>query len=169
MATESVAVLVLGENGRKLLLHKREDFRIWSLPAGRIEKGETEQQAGVREAKEETGYDVALGEKIGSYWRPQLPHGGDLIHVYLGEVTGGDASEHGWEAVAVAWFPLTQLPRRTGRPTREMVADWLSDAPKPIERTQLFPKREMALLWVLLRLRAVRNIVLGRPRDVVRE
>ena len=47
-----------------MLLVEHEDphtkARFWSVPGGGIEKGESEEQAAVRETMEETGYHVSL-------------------------------------------------------------------------------------------------------------
>ncbi|MCH5288145.1 MAG: NUDIX hydrolase [Christensenellaceae bacterium] len=47
---------VLIEDGRLLLVkQKLSEARSWSLPGGRLERGETLEQGVVREIKEETG------------------------------------------------------------------------------------------------------------------
>jgi ADP-ribose pyrophosphatase YjhB (NUDIX family) len=71
MATKGSSVVVFNEDN-EVLLGLREDLRIWALPAGRMEPGETYEQAAVREVREETGYEVELERLVGNYWRPQL-------------------------------------------------------------------------------------------------
>ena len=52
---------VLIENNDILLVkQKLSDKRNWSLPGGKLERGETIQQGIVREIKEETGLDVEI-------------------------------------------------------------------------------------------------------------
>ena len=50
------------ENGKCLVLEEEDDegARKFNLPGGHVEFGETPVAAAVREAKEETGYDVAV-------------------------------------------------------------------------------------------------------------
>lgn len=48
-------------HGFQVLLVHRPRYRDWSWPKGKVDKGETLPEAAVREVREETGYDVALG------------------------------------------------------------------------------------------------------------
>ncbi len=58
-----VAGVVLGDaKGRYLLVQEKlaAAYGLWNLPAGWVDEGETLQQAAVREAREEVGFDVEL-------------------------------------------------------------------------------------------------------------
>jgi len=58
--------------GRLLLIRRgHEPSRgLWSLPGGRVEPGETLEQAVVREVHEETGLEVRVGAPVGSVLIP---------------------------------------------------------------------------------------------------
>jgi mutator protein MutT len=62
-----VGALVHDAHGRLLLIQRgHEPHRgLWSLPGGRIEPGETAEQAIVREVQEETGLAVLAGAVVG--------------------------------------------------------------------------------------------------------
>jgi len=45
----------------------------WAFPGGNLHPGETDEQALSREVKEETGYEVTVGEKISERDFPGLP------------------------------------------------------------------------------------------------
>ncbi len=52
---------ILIENNKILLVQQKlSDKRNWSLPGGRLERGETLSQGLIREMKEETGLDVEI-------------------------------------------------------------------------------------------------------------
>lgn len=66
----SVTVAVFDEHGRILLIH-RTDNDLWALPGGGVDLGESVPQAGVRETKEESGYDVQITGVVGIYSDPR--------------------------------------------------------------------------------------------------
>ncbi|MFF1610229.1 NUDIX hydrolase [Amycolatopsis sp. NPDC058278] len=89
--------------GRLLLIRRLNNpgSGQWSLPGGRVEPGETDKEAVVRELFEETGLDVIPGTLVGTVRR-----GPYEIFDYACEVEGGvltagdDASEARWSDAA---------------------------------------------------------------------
>jgi 8-oxo-dGTP diphosphatase len=117
---------ILTAGGRILLIrrgHEPEAGR-WSLPGGRVEPGETDQQALVREVREETGLEVAPGPLAGAVDRP-APGGRVLvIRDYAATVTGGTLAA-GDDADDARWFSMRELdglPLSTG--LKEALNEW---------------------------------------------
>lgn len=93
MSTKSSACVVFNDKNEVLLV-LREDARLWVIPGGGVEDGESWEQGGIREVKEESGYVVAIQRYVGEYWRPQASRGmGDTLRLFVGRVVGGDASD----------------------------------------------------------------------------
>ncbi len=103
---------VVIDNG-KILLVKRgiESFKgMWALPGGHVDYGERVEEAVKREAKEETGLDVAVVKLIGVYSDPKRDPRGHTVGVaYLCE-TKGKKPKAGDDAAAAWWWPLDDLP-----------------------------------------------------------
>ena len=60
-----IAIAVVEHLGRLLIGRRASDAPLaglWEFPGGKVEPGETPQQAAVRECLEETGLDVEVGE-----------------------------------------------------------------------------------------------------------
>jgi 8-oxo-dGTP diphosphatase len=121
-----VGAIITDPAGRLLLIkrgHEPEAGR-WSLPGGRIEPGESDEQALVREVWEETGLVVTPGRLVGTVDRPQ-PDGRVLvIRDYAAEVTGGELTA-GDDAAGARWVRLPGfdgLPLTTG--LREALDAW---------------------------------------------
>ncbi|MGI8575012.1 MAG: NUDIX hydrolase [Egibacteraceae bacterium] len=54
-----------GDDGLELAVIHRPKYDDWSLPKGKLDPGETEVEAAVREVQEETGYTGELGGDLG--------------------------------------------------------------------------------------------------------
>ena len=102
---------VVTDSGGRLLLIKRghePGAGLWSLPGGRIEPGESDAEALIREMLEETGLTVAPGRLLGRVQRPGL--GGSVIDIrdYAATVTGGTLRA-GDDAADARWVPAEEL------------------------------------------------------------
>ncbi|HTD46275.1 MAG TPA: NUDIX hydrolase [bacterium] len=111
----TASVLIL-RRGRVLLV--RRAFApargAWDTPGGFIEPGETAEQAARREAREELGVAVRLERILGIYPDVYGPEKRPSLNIYyVARIRGnGSAVRAGDDAAAVAWFPLSALPRR---------------------------------------------------------
>ncbi len=66
----AASAVVVNEQ-RQILLQRRKDNGLWSLPGGAMVIGESIARAIVREVKEESGLDVAVVRLIGIYSDPR--------------------------------------------------------------------------------------------------
>ena len=76
----------------------------WELPGGKVDPGESELQALVRECREELGVAIAVGERIGGDWPIS---DGYVLRVWLATVVSGvpEAREH----LALRWLAPEEL------------------------------------------------------------
>ena len=111
-----VGAVIKDDRGRLLLIKRGHapGAGLWSLPGGRIEPGETDTEALVREMREETGLVIKVGQLIGTVRRPAQDGAVLDIRDYAATVTGGslrpgdDAADARWvDASELASLPLT--------------------------------------------------------------
>ena len=123
------------EEGVEIILVGRTADRLWALPKGTPERGETREQTALREVteetgpdpgetleetalrevREETGLEVRIVDTVGQveYWYT-APDGNRLqktVHYYLMEPTGGDTANHDHEFDLVEWRHLAEAER----------------------------------------------------------
>jgi ADP-ribose pyrophosphatase YjhB (NUDIX family)/ribosomal protein S18 acetylase RimI-like enzyme len=120
-----VGILIEIDDGLVLVRRGQPPFAgSWALPAGYIEEDESVEQAAVREAREETGLDVRLGELFGVYSFPEGPVQSGIIIFYRADPLGGELKA-GDDAAEVHIFGATEIPEDVAfRTHREVIARW---------------------------------------------
>lgn len=72
----SVTVLIINENGEMLHISRRDNHEAFGLVGGKVDPGETLDQAAIRETKEEVGADIELIDVVHSGIIPSKRWGG---------------------------------------------------------------------------------------------
>lgn len=103
-----VSGVVIEQDGKFLLVQEKQPkaYGKWNLPAGRVDKGESLEQAAVRETKEECGYDVELIQHVFSLHQAvDLP----VMHAFKGKIVGGELVFPEDEILDAKWFSLEEV------------------------------------------------------------
>lgn len=107
-----VGVVVIDE-GRMLLVKRGRGILAgsWAIPGGKVRYGERLTDAAIREIREETGLEVALGDVVWtgeSLGASEPPEHHVVLVDFTGRVTGGELRA-GDDAADVAFVPLEDL------------------------------------------------------------
>ncbi len=105
----------------------------WCLPKGHIERGETPEQAAVREVAEETGIEADVIQALGTidYWftgDDRRVH--KVVHHFLLEAKGGEitvANDPDQEAEEARWIAVTDLSAELAFPNERKMAQAAAD------------------------------------------
>lgn len=114
-------------DGKVLIARRGKPPHLWSLPGGRVEMGETLEEAAAREVLEETGVTCRIAGFAGHREMMLRDAGGALtahfvIAAFAAHWTGGEARP-GEEASEVAWIdPATAASYETTPGLAEIIA-----------------------------------------------
>jgi 8-oxo-(d)GTP phosphatase len=98
-----------GDTVEVALIH-RPRYDDWSLPKGKVDRGETEPVTAVREIFEETGHRVHLGCRIGAVSYP-LDQGTKKVRYWAARSTGGEFAPNN-EVDELLWLPVSQAVKK---------------------------------------------------------
>lgn len=104
-------VVVVVRRGERLLVIRRAPGLLaegaWCFVGGGIEPGESQEQAVVREFREEVGAAVRPVEKIWEYWRPDRRL---RLHWWMGEVDAdAELSPNPLEVAELRWCTTAEI------------------------------------------------------------
>lgn len=118
------ACIILEKDGRILLID-RSDGLGCTIPGGIIRYKETIEQGVVREAREETGYDVKITGIVGIYSAlDRDPRLRAVSIAYKGHIVGG--TEHGSQEGAPSWYEPESAFGHMAFDCDTMLKDYLS-------------------------------------------
>lgn len=99
----------------EILLAKRAEGLLeagkWCLLGGYMERGETTEQAVIRETLEESGWTIANLKLFRINDNPDRPHEdrANVDFLYIADAIS-DNGTHDWESAELKWFSLDALP-----------------------------------------------------------
>ncbi len=104
-------VLRQGRTGHEVLLVHRPAYDDWSLPKGKAEPGESDEECALREVEEETGLRCELERELPSTHYRDARGRPKVVRYWLMRPVGGDAAPHA-EIDDVRWLPLDEAPEQ---------------------------------------------------------
>ena len=112
-ARDAVAAII--RRGERFLFVKRSEFcagavGYWCPVSGRVEPGETQEQALAREVFEEVGLHAVATRKVGELL---ILDGRYLLHYWTTEIVGGEARIASPEVAALTWATVDELRQLT--------------------------------------------------------
>ncbi len=102
--------VILVRAGRVVLVRHWLSPNVWTLPGGSIDKGENATEAGVREVREEVGYDIhSFDGQLGIY-RGRMGEKDSVIVLHTEDFDGGMKWLPNLEIMERGLFDFTNLP-----------------------------------------------------------
>ena len=115
-------IIELAGKGIILIMRKNEP-RGWAIPGGFVDYGESLEAAAIREAKEETGLDVALTGQLHTYSKPDRdPRHHTITTVYTATASGTPVAAD--DAAEIGIFTESNLPSPLMFDHAEILADY---------------------------------------------
>jgi 8-oxo-dGTP diphosphatase len=122
------AFAIITDSENRILLCLRNDYNVWNLPGGGVDRGETPWECVVREVKEETGLTVIVEKLVGIYSKPEE---GDLVFSFKCQIVAGDIQTTE-EAKEIKYFGVDEFPPNIIRKQVERIKDYIATPDRPV-------------------------------------
>jgi 8-oxo-(d)GTP phosphatase len=119
-----------GRQVEVLLVH-RPGYRDWTLPKGKVERGEADEECALREVAEETGYECLLGPELGAS-RYRDRRGRDKGVRYWAMTVRDGAFQPNAEVDEARWVPLPVAGRQLSYPGDRAILDAVEPTLRPL-------------------------------------
>lgn len=135
----AASAVVVDQDGR-VLLHRRTDNELWSIPGGGMEIGESIAETIVREVEEETGLKVEPEHLVGIYTNPRHVTEYDDGEVrqqfsicFACRIVGGQLIDRADESLEVGFFSPEQIEAMPMHPSiRLRIRHYMEQRDRPV-------------------------------------
>ena len=134
LITVGAAILMIDAHDR-ILLQLRTDNRLWGIPGGGLEPGETLEETARREVYEETGLRAGTVTLFGTFSGPELDYtypNGDRVVIVSTVFTcaewTGELLAQPDESVDLKFFALNELPAQLSPPNIPVIREFLRNS-----------------------------------------
>ena len=119
----TVDVIIELDNGKILLIKRKNPPHGWAIPGGFVDYGESLEQAAVREAKEETSLDVEIISQMGAYSDPgRDPRQHNISIVFVARASGQPKAAD--DAAEVGLFDRDSIPEELAFDHARIIQDY---------------------------------------------
>lgn len=130
-----VAGVVIKQDKKYLLIKEAQAKArgLWNLPAGHVDVGHTLEQTAIKEAKEESGFDVEIVRKLGVWQESEkVPS----RHIFEAEIIGGELKFPEDEILDAQWISFEEIEQLDG--DGKLRGPFVYAAISEVERGHLF-------------------------------
>lgn len=126
------ACVIRNAEGKYLLVQEAQKkvYGLWNLPAGLVDKGESIEDAAVRETKEECGLTVELTKKIG-IWHEAIET--PVRHAFTVKVVGGTVRPQTDEILDAQWYTYAEIIKMDNE--KKIRVPWIVEAITLVEKS----------------------------------
>lgn len=125
-----ISDVIIIEDNKVLLVQERKQkaYGLWNFPGGRVEDGETPEQAAYREIREELNVELIDASYLKTY-PYQIPGVEFDLNVFTGRIKGKIMVKND-EIMAYVWFTLSQIEAMKDKLRGSVILDQARDALK---------------------------------------